>query len=71
LDRAPLGSPAVVGTIGAEPVLRRRLAELGIRRGEHVTPLHATSGGGRLVAIGDTRVALARAVLRVVEVEPA
>ncbi len=71
LDQAPAGAASVVRGISAEPVLRRRLAELGIRGGESITPLHATAGGGRLLAVGDTRVALARAVLLLIEVEPA
>ena len=69
LDDAPAGEAATVLAVAAEPVLGRRLAELGLRRGESVTPLHRTAGGGRLVALGDTRVALARAVLRTIEVQ--
>ena len=48
--------------------LARRLAELGVRTGQLVTPLHRTAGGARVVAVGDTRVALARSVLRRIEV---
>jgi Fe2+ transport system protein FeoA len=48
--------------------LARRLAELGIRDGQLLTPLHRTAGGARVVAVGDTRVALARSVLRRIEV---
>jgi hypothetical protein len=33
-------------------------------------PLHRTAGGGRLVAVEDTRVALARDVLRLVDTGP-
>jgi ferrous iron transport protein A len=68
LDQAPVGAPATIGSIDAAAPLLRRLAELGVRTGEHVTPLHATAGGGRLLAVGDTRVALARDVLRRIEV---
>ena len=51
-------------TTDVEPTLTRRLAELGIRAGQHVTPVHRTAGGGRVLAVGDTRLALARSVLR-------
>jgi ferrous iron transport protein A len=68
LDQAPVGAAATIGPIDAAPAMLRRLAELGVRTGEAVTPLHATAGGGRLLAVGDTRVALARDVLRRIEV---
>jgi len=69
LDDAPAGTGRTVLSVAADPALGRRLAELGLRSGEVVTPLHRTAGGGRLVAVGDTRVALARAVLRTIEVQ--
>jgi Fe2+ transport system protein FeoA len=68
LDDAPLGDAARVVRAKVEPALGRRLAELGIRAGQTVTPLHATSGGGRVLAVGDTRMALGRDVLRRIEV---
>ena len=68
LDDAPLGELTLVTSAEVEGDLARRLAELGIRRGQSVTPLHATSGGGRVLAVGDTRLALARSVLRRIEV---
>jgi Fe2+ transport system protein FeoA len=71
LDRAPAGAEITVVRVQAEPALGRRLAELGIRRGQQVMPLHRTAGGGRLVAVGDTRIALACSFLAGIEVEPA
>ena len=68
LDDAPTGVPTRVGATDVEPVLARRLAELGIRPGAVVTPLHRTAGGGRMLAVADTRLALARTVLRQVAV---
>jgi Fe2+ transport system protein FeoA len=68
LDDAPLGESALVAATDVDPSLGRRLAELGIRAGQHVTPLHRTSGGGRVLAVGDTRLALARTVLRRIQV---
>lgn len=52
-----------------DPALRRRLGELGVRVGAHVTVSRRTAGGGAIVAIGDDRLALARVVLRDVEVD--
>jgi Fe2+ transport system protein FeoA len=68
LDQAPAGVPVHVTGADLDAALVRRLAELGVRAGRTVTPLHGTSGGGRVVAVDDTRVALARAVLRRIEV---
>lgn len=62
-----LGS--VVAVSDRDPALGRRLGELGLRVGARVTLLRRTSGGGAIVAIGDDRLALARVVLRAVEVE--
>jgi ferrous iron transport protein A len=45
------------------------LAELGIRAGEPVAVLHRTAGGGRVVGVADTRIALSRAVLRGVQIQ--
>ncbi len=71
LDQAPAGIPVHVTGADLEPALARRLAELGVRAGRTITPLHSTSGGGRVVAVDDTRVALAKAVLRRIEVAAA
>ena len=68
LADAPLGELALVSRTDVEGDLARRLAELGVRPGQRVTPLHPTSGGGRVLAVGDTRLALARSVLRRIEV---
>ena len=70
LDHAPVGVALFVRSAGGSDALRRRLAELGIRAGEQVRVLHRTAGGGRVLAVADTRIALSRAVLRGVEVDP-
>jgi ferrous iron transport protein A len=49
----------------------RRLAELGLRAGAEVVVLHRTAGGGRVIAIGDARIALDRATLRAMFVRTA
>jgi ferrous iron transport protein A len=41
----------------------RRLGELGLRAGTEVVILHRTAGLGRVIAAGDTRIALDRATL--------
>jgi ferrous iron transport protein A len=69
LDEAQLGEPATVAGTDVDDRLRRRLAELGVRPGEQVVPLHRTSGGGRVLGVGATRLALSRSVLRRVRVE--
>ena len=42
----------------------RRLAELGVRRGMVLTAVQKTPGGGRVIAIGDSRLALDKGTLR-------
>ncbi|GIJ75340.1 ferrous iron transport protein B [Virgisporangium ochraceum] len=60
---APTGRPATLDRPDLAATSVRRLAELGLRTGSTVTPLHRTAGGGRVVGVGTTRVAVARAVL--------
>jgi ferrous iron transport protein A len=56
----PLGQQATLCQVAAEPAVRRRLAELGLRCGARVVATQRTAGGGCVVATGDTRVALDR-----------
>lgn len=55
-----VGEEAVVDRAAAAllPVTRQRLLHHGIMPGVRVTVLQRTSGGGRVVALGRTRVAL-------------
>ena len=69
LDAAPLGTAVVVRVVAGPQALVRRLAELGIRRAAIITPLHRTSGGGRVVDVAGSRIALADGVLRTIETE--
>lgn len=48
----------------------RRLSELGVRRGALVTAVQKTPGGGRVLAIGDGRLALDKATLRALHICP-
>jgi ferrous iron transport protein A len=58
----------VVDAVTGDPVRRRRLAELGVRRGAAVRVLSRTAGGGRIVAAGAARIALDGATARDVAV---
>lgn len=64
LDAVPAGQTVVLGALRLPPAFERRLAELGLRRGQHVTVLHRTAGGGRLLGIGEARVPVDRVTLR-------
>lgn len=46
----------------------RRLAELGVRPGAVLTAVQKTPGGGRVIAVGDSRVALDKATLRTLHI---
>lgn len=52
------------------PAYRRRLASLGIRPGAVVSVLSATAGGGRVLAVGTSRIALDKAMLNSLYVLP-
>lgn len=70
LASAPTGAVSVVASVEGPTALVRRLAELGIRPHAVVTPMHRTAGGGRVVDVAGSRIALADAVLRSIETEP-
>jgi ferrous iron transport protein A len=60
---------ATVTAVTAQPTVRRRLAEMGIRPGCHIRVLHRTTGGGRVVAVGGARVALDSSLAAAVETD--
>ena len=63
LARAPIGIELrVIGAVGPT-ALTRRLSELGLRVGSHVRCVQKTSGGGRIVDVAGSRIALGRDVL--------
>lgn len=73
LDLVPVGGSAVVATHGGFPrgsVTSHRLTHHGIVTGAELTVLGRTAGGGRLIGIGRSRVALTRAVTKGIQVEP-
>ncbi len=70
LDDAPTGMPvAVLASRTPTLAVTRRLAELGVRPGAQLRIQARTSGGGAILAIGDDRLAVSRAILRAVTVE--
>lgn len=69
LAEAPLGVPLVVSAIASDQINLRRLASLGVRSGTVVTLLSTTSGGGRVVRVGGSRIALGVEALRAVGAE--
>ena len=71
LARAPIGLELRVVAAAGPTALTRRLAELGLRVGAHVRCVQRTSGGGRIVDVAGSRIALGRDVLESVQTEPA
>ena len=70
LASAPFGVPLLLGRATLPVARRLRLAELGLRTGATVTVLRRTAGGGRIVGVGDARVAVGRNVLLQVPAVP-
>lgn len=68
LNQVPVGSSARLASTSAHPS-SRRLAELGLRPGADVQVMRRTSGGGRLLGLGHSRMAVDRATLRSLDVE--
>ena len=63
LITVPIGNECVLSHINSDliaPDIKRRLAELGLRPGVHVSVVQKTSGGGRVIRIHNTRYALDR-----------
>jgi ferrous iron transport protein A len=58
---------SVAGVTGGEN-LRRRLAEFGIRTGTRIVVLQRCSGGGRVVQVGNARLALDRRALAAIQI---
>lgn len=71
LDRAPMGRPLTLMRAEGSPDLCRRLAALGLRRGAQVQLVHRTAGGGRVVGVAGSRIALDSTMLTKLFVEVA
>jgi ferrous iron transport protein A len=65
LDQLPAGERGVIVRMGGDPVVRRRLLDLGLTPGVELAVLRA-EGRALLVAVGDTRLALGRDLARAV-----
>lgn len=68
LDGVRTGRTVLVTGTSFTPARVRRLAELGVRSGQPVRVLGRTAGGGRLLEVGDARVAVDRSTARGIEV---
>lgn len=71
LTDARLGEPLVLMRADGSPEHCRRLAALGLRRGAQVELVNRTAGGGRVVSVAGSRIALDRSMLERLYVEPA
>ncbi len=69
LAAVPSDVPVRLAWVDLAVTERLRLAELGIRAGALVTVLARTAGGGRVLGIGTSRVALDRATAARLRVE--
>lgn len=56
--------------VAGEPLVVRRLAEIGVRTGAQVTTLGKFPGGGRVIAINDARLAVDRRTADAITVTP-
>jgi ferrous iron transport protein A len=68
LNQVPVGTSARLVDVSDHPG-SRRLAELGLRPGAQVHVMRRTSGGGRLVGLGPSRMALDSATATALQVE--
>jgi len=68
LDEVP-GTAAVTAVEGA-PGVQRRLAEMGVRVGSHIHVLYRTTGGGRVLAVDGSRIAVDAQLARAIHAEP-
>lgn len=66
---APLATPLTLSTVPDEHAWR--LSRLGLRRGVAFTVLRRSTGGGRIVSVAGSRVALGAALLTRLRVEVA
>lgn len=64
LQQAPIGAELTFVRVEGNPPLCRRLSALGFRRGAPVSVVQRVTGGGRVVSIAGSRIALGPAILR-------
>lgn len=71
LVKAPLGTPLTLVSAADDDGAAHRLASLGLRVGSRFSLIAKTAGGGRVVLVAGTRVALGRSLLRELRAEVA
>jgi ferrous iron transport protein A len=64
LTNAPLDTPLTLLAVGGAVTIRRRLAALGLREGASFRLLTRTIGGGRIVLVAGSRIALSKDLVR-------
>ena len=64
LASAPFGKPLTLVAVDGATENRRRLATLGLREGASIRLLTRTIGGGRIILVGGSRIALSRELVR-------
>ena len=69
LASLPVGSCGALTLTAVPAATGLRLGQLGLRPGATVTVLARTSGGGRLVGVGSTRIGLDRDTARHLELQ--
>jgi len=68
--RAEVTGSVVVTGVGADPAVRRRLAEMGVRPGARIRILHRSAGGGRVLAVDGARIAVDAHLAASIQTEP-
>ncbi len=61
---------ACVTQVEGAPAVQRRLAEMGVRVGSHIHVLYRTTGGGRVLAVDGSRIAVDAQLARAIQAEP-
>lgn len=69
LDEAPLGRPLSLVSADIDAAPAHRLAAFGLRVGSQFSVLSRTVGGGRVVLVAGSRVAVGKSLLRGLRVE--
>jgi Fe2+ transport system protein FeoA len=64
----PLGVRVPVHGVVGDSALQTRMAELGIRPGASISCGRRCAGGGRIIVVGNARLALDRAALGAIEI---
>ncbi len=65
-----VGETVVFQTLDGHPGVTQRLAEMGLRHGMRLSVLQHTTGGGRVLAAGEVRIAIDRRLAEALLVDP-